>query len=506
MPPLTRDEIERQRAEAIERGKSGAKSSGGSTSTTSSSAPLAGATPTSRLTLARAAIRPAMKGRVMLSGPPGAGKTYTALVIATVLVGPDGKILLVDSEKESSLTYADVFSFEQLPWNPPFDPTSLSLTLRDAASEYDAIIVDSFSHWWRKKGGVLDIAGDNFRGWKDARPVQEDLIETILDVDAHVIVCCRSKMDHVVGTDDRGRTTIDKVGIKAQQDDDLEYEVNVALEVDMSHVLHVAKSRTNAVPVGSQFLSGLAGDFAQHYREWLAAGEPVASKDDTDWLVARLNEISDEGKKRRAKSLFLSTFGRPEFLLESRLPDARQWVVDALEGTLPVDRGEDDTPPDPGSSSPDSGSGNGQAATAEDAAQPPAAAADPPVGDGESAAGTTAEGPFNGDAGHCDQCGGAVWYAATEDDGGPGWLHADEVDDSIEHERDVAPLPDGENGDALYLASHGPDVNEARIRAEVQAMKGPALTKACKAEGVAGGPPPAMREGLIAKRLGALTS
>lgn len=525
--PMTKEQIEAARTEAIAKGGSAkAAREGGGESAPRPQAPQQGGTPTSRLTLARAAIRPAMKGRVMLSGPPGAGKTYTALTIATILVGPDGRILVVDSEKESSLTYADVFRFEHLPWNPPFDPTSLSLTLKEAAADYDAIIVDSFSHWWRKKGGVLDIAGDHFRGWKDARPVQEDLIETILDVDAHVIVCCRSKMEHAV-SQEGGKTTVTKLGIKAQQDDDLEYEVNVALEVDMSHVLHVAKSRTNAVPVGSQFLSGLAGDFAQHYREWLQAGEPVASKDDTDWLAARLNEIPDEGKRRRAKAQFLAAFGRPEFLLESRLADARVWVVDALEGTLPVDRAEDAEPPadelevgdatagapidpPPAPPAPPAIADAAPAPAADPPPSPDATAETPPSGQVESeaivAASSTPEGsPFNGDTGLCDQCGGPIWYAAGEDDGGPAWLHADEDDDAVSHERPLTPAAQGVDVDALYGATHGRAAKEAQIRAEVAAMTPAKVIKAMNdAKQTASGTPKQMRDQLVEYRLAQL--
>jgi len=364
MAALTREEIEQRRAAAIAAGKTG----GGMNRAPNGESTPARGTPAmpnqSRLTLARAGIRPEMKGRVMMSGPPGAGKTYTGLVIATTLVGPHGRILVIDSEKESSLTYADVFDFDQLPWNPPFDPTALSLTLKEAAETYDCIIVDSFSHFWRKQGGVLDIAGDNVRGWKSARPIQENLIETLLDIDAHVIVCCRSKMDHLIEQKD-GKTVVTKAGIKAQQDDDLEYEVNVAVELDMPHVLHVVKSRTNAVPVGSQYLAGLAGDFAQEYRDWLKSGEPVAAKQATDALAEGLNQIEDEGERRKAKAQFLNTFGRPEFLLVSRLEEAKQWVVAVATGALPIERAEDDVPPEdspPEGSPAASGTSSGESA------------------------------------------------------------------------------------------------------------------------------------------------
>src|SRR5262245_54698097 len=97
----------------------------------------------SRLGLARPAVRPAMNARLMLSGPPGGGKTWSALAIAETLspVGPriEGQshgILGIDTEKESMLTYADQFTdadgapiFMHLPWAAPFDPRELVDTL-----------------------------------------------------------------------------------------------------------------------------------------------------------------------------------------------------------------------------------------------------------------------------------------------------------------------------------------------------------------------------------------
>lgn len=486
---LTREQIEAKRAEAMAAGQARAGRGGGSAASTALAGRAAAGAPSmpnqSRLTLARAAIRPEMKGRVMLSGPAGAGKTYTAHVIATALVGPHGRILTIDSEKESSLTYADVFTFDHLRWNPPFDPTALSLTLKEAQSTYDAVIVDSFSHWWRKQGGVLDIAGDNVRGWKSARPIQEDLIETLLDVDMHVIVCCRSKMDHLIEQRD-GKVTVTKLGLKAQQDDDLEYEVNVALEVDMPHVLHVVKSRTNAVPVGTQYLAGLAGDFAQQYRDWLRSGEAVADKADTDALRAALDTIEDLADRTRAKMMFLDVFGRPEFLLVSRLGEAQQWVADAVSGRLPIERGEDDTPPDddgasaPAGASEASNQGDRPPAPPQTVSDDPGASGDEPHGDSIQHD-ANVDGPewFNGDTSHCAQCGGPIWFDVGGAGEPPGWGHADEDDGNIDHMTPITPVPKKTPQpeiDAIYARAHMPAetgelaARRASIEAEVAAM------------------------------------
>lgn len=159
-----------------------------------------------------------------------------------------------------------------------------------------------------------------------------------------MIVCCRMKQDHVQ-EQENGRWVVRKLGMKIMQDDDLEYEVNVALTMDMTHVLAVAKSRTNAIPVGTEYGSNHAHDFAIAYAKWLEGGEPVADKEDTDRLVEVLNGIKDDRVRITSKERFKDTFGRPEFLLVSRLHEAQEWVANVVLGNDdPPDRAEGAVP------------------------------------------------------------------------------------------------------------------------------------------------------------------
>lgn len=306
----------------------------------------------SRLNLANAAIRPRMRGRVMLSGPSGAGKTWTSLVIASTLhdeqEDPGKRTLVIDTEKESALTFADVFEFDHIRWKAPFDPRQLVDTLLDPALAdiYDVVIVDSFTHFWRGSGGTLDIANGKYTGWADARPAQVDVVEAILECPAHTLVCVREKQAHEQ-VQENGKWVVKKLGLAPIQDDDFEYEVNVSLNLDMKHTLQVAKSRTNAVPVGTQFHAGHAADFAVTYRDWLAAGEPVASQKETAALIDTLNTIDDVAERTKAKRVFLECFGRPEFLLESKLEEAAVWVDATVVAANAPDPNADAPAPDP---------------------------------------------------------------------------------------------------------------------------------------------------------------
>lgn len=280
----------------------------------------------SRLDLARPAVRPALKGRILLAGPSGAGKTRTGLIIATVLAADaDGSIVVIDTEKESALTYADDFTFKHLRWLPPYDPRELAEVLVEAGQQYAVTLVDSLSHFWRKAGGTLDIAEGKFSGWKAARPAQEDLVDAVLDSKGHVILCCRSVEEHVQEVEN-GRHVVRKLGLAPQQDSTLMYEVNVGLEIDMEHRLTVSKSRTTAVPVGKFYHPGHAGDFAEVYRDWLKGGEPPAPRAVVEDLERRIAGMPDTIRKP-CKEDFFARHGRPDQLRESAVAEAQALVA-----------------------------------------------------------------------------------------------------------------------------------------------------------------------------------
>lgn len=354
--PMTKEEIEAARAAAMAGGKGGgAKAPAAPVSNATSGRPQY--ENRSRLGLATPAIRPGMKARLLLGGPAGAGKTYTGLLIAMTLREHTdiASVVMIDTEKDSGRTYADEFllpdgspAYKHISWVAPYNAVDLAMTLRDASGKYDVVLIDSHSHFWRGQGGVLDVAGGRWTGWSEARPMHVDMIDAILSCDCHVILCARMTMEHEqVRNPANGKLEVVKLGMKVQQDADLEYEVNVALEMDMNHTLRVTKSRTRAVPVGSEFIAGHAEEFGGRYREWLKGGEPAASKEQVDNLVAALNRIEDPASRMRAKQQFQETFGRPEMLLVSRLTEAATWVADVVLGHAPAaDRAEDETPPE----------------------------------------------------------------------------------------------------------------------------------------------------------------
>lgn len=310
----------------------------------------------SRLQKATQAVRTAMKARMMISGPSGSGKTRAALIVASVLA-EDAPILGIDTERESMLTYADDFAFDHLPWEPPYKPGELAETLAEAGEKYGVVIVDSATHFWRKEGGVLDIANGKFTGWKEARPVQEALVDAILTCPAHVILCVRAKVEHTQETVD-GRQQVRKLGMAAQQDDDLEYELNVAIEMSMDHTATISKSRTVALPVNHGFRAGQLTQMAEVYLGWLKGGEPPAPAAVVKDLLGRMNALPDN-VRRQCKDAFVAGIGRPDHLRESQV-EAAETLVAKYEKVQPD---EPKAAPEPSTVEPEPGPEDVRAAT-----------------------------------------------------------------------------------------------------------------------------------------------
>lgn len=236
---------------------------------------------TNRLSLAQPAVRTGQKARVALIGPSGAGKTWTALTVATELA-QGGKVLLIDTEEGSGALYADKFKYDHLRWNPPYDPRELTSTL-EQAKDYAVVIVDSLSHFWDDEGGLLDIVDsvaarssskNSFAAWKEGTPIQKDMVRAFLRIDAHAIVTMRAKTEYVLEQDERtGRTAPKRIGLAPVQRAGMEYEFTVIGLLELNHQLVIDKSRCDQV-ADKRYLAGKAAQFGKTLAEWLAGAAP----------------------------------------------------------------------------------------------------------------------------------------------------------------------------------------------------------------------------------------
>ena len=244
------------------------------------------------------ATRSQARLRLGLIGPAGSGKTMTALRIAS---GLGGKIAVVNTERGSASLYMGErdMEFDVIELDSYEVENFIEAINAAAAGGYSTLIIDSLSHAWAGKGGILEFVdkagkrqgGGNFGAWRDATPRHNALVDAILGAPLHVICTLRSKVEYVA-ENINGRNQVRKVGMQPVQRDGLEYEFTVVGDVTQDHDLIVTKTR--AAFLKDQVIREAGEDLGKQLAGWLSTGEPVAAK------PVRTASDADMGKARAA--------------------------------------------------------------------------------------------------------------------------------------------------------------------------------------------------------------
>jgi hypothetical protein len=276
----------------------------------------------------RKAVKEEAKLLMAVSGPSGAGKTYTALRFATELAGLGGRIAVVDTEHGSASKYADLFSFDTLHMEPPYHPARFAEAARAAkAAGYDVLVIDSLSHAWAGSGGALEmvdeeakkIKGNSYMAWGAVTPVHRNMVDTIVSVGGpdgmHVIVTMRSKTEYVLEQDARGKTVPRKVGMAPIQRDGTEYEFDVWIEMTIDNDGIVQKTRCPELT--GRVFSKPGAEVTDILKEWLKGAAPLTQEE----YEAAMLDATDAGTwayNAHRLNVVNSVFAAPQNLIDFR--------------------------------------------------------------------------------------------------------------------------------------------------------------------------------------------
>jgi len=270
----------------------------------------------------RKATKKQSKLRLSIAGSSGSGKTYTALNIGKHL---GGRIALIDTERGSASKYSDIFEFDVIELES-FHPEAYIEAIEAAEkAEYDILIIDSITHEWNSRDGVLELheaairkqkTKNSYMAWADVTPLHTRFIDSIVRSRCHVITTMRSKIDYVQETNERGQTVVRKVGMAPIQREGMDYEHDVAMELDIDHVGVITKTRCAALD-GKVFKKP-GREFAEILIGWLTDGaEPaprMETKEPTDQSVATRQHHDREVIVERIKAIIVSMGKESEWL------------------------------------------------------------------------------------------------------------------------------------------------------------------------------------------------
>lgn len=231
--------------------------------------------------------------RVAIDGPSGSGKSYTGLTMCTVFAA--GKpFAAIDTERGSLSKYADIFEFDVLELTD-FGPQSYIRAMKDAQeAEYPALFIDSITHEWNGRGGILQIVDEeqkrlkmqsSFQAWNKGKAEHQKFVDAMLATDLHLVVTMRSKTEHAL-TDNNGRKEVKKLGMAPVQSDGMEYEFDVVADMDLEHNLIVSKTRFPGIT--DAVVNKPDAEFAQKIYDWATSGTVPVPKTRSDADIDRI--------------------------------------------------------------------------------------------------------------------------------------------------------------------------------------------------------------------------
>lgn len=217
--------------------------------------------------------------RLNLSAPSGAGKTYSALLMAYGITGDWTKIAVIDTENGSASLYSHLGDFNVIDLSPPFSPERYMVSIDTCVNAgMEVIIVDSSSHEWSGQGGCLEIneklaqakyKGNTWSAWNETTPRHDAFVNHVLQARAHVITCTRSKTESVMEGN-----KVKKIGLKDIQREGWEYELTVSLNIDRdTHMATASKDRTGMFYNADPFV--ITPETGRKIKQWCESGEDV---------------------------------------------------------------------------------------------------------------------------------------------------------------------------------------------------------------------------------------
>jgi len=223
------------------------------------------------------------KLKIALTGPAGAGKTMSSLILAK---GIGGRCAVIDTENNSACLYSDRFgdwSYDVVPLSPPYTAQKYIEAIEAAIAEkYDVLIIDSYSHVWAGEGGLLaqkdakdSRGGNSYTNWNSITKLHEQLKSKVLFSDIHVIATMRSKQEYIIEANEKGKQAPKKVGLAPVQREGMEYEFTVVFDIAQDHQFVATKDRTHLFDGVSETITEKT---AYQLREWLN------SADQTHWV------------------------------------------------------------------------------------------------------------------------------------------------------------------------------------------------------------------------------
>jgi hypothetical protein len=223
---------------------------------------------------------------IQLYGPPRSGKTYTALRIARGMVGPKGKIGVLDTESGRARLYSDKVAggFVVGELTAPYTPRRYLEAIEEFLTYgVDILVVDSFSHCWEGPGGVLEMADQaeehgrkGLLKWLAPKRDYKKLVSFLLSTRLHMILCSRAKQPMLEAVVEGEKTLVTQPW-EPIQDKRLKYEMTIVVPMTLDGMYETEPGRLKVPADLADLFRGELLDEATGaaIADWVNGGKPV---------------------------------------------------------------------------------------------------------------------------------------------------------------------------------------------------------------------------------------
>ena len=179
--------------------------------------------------------------KIGMYGPPGSGKTFTALLIAEGLAKLTGKrIAYIDTEHGTDFYCKAVPSRRVHPEEFDFDAiytrsiTEVENAVKELTADYSVVVVDSITHIW--ESAIASYTGRTTKAdtipmyaWGKIKKPYKTIMSTLLSSPAHVVICGRQGVEYQTNEE---TDELQAIGLKMKAEGETAYEPHILIRME----------------------------------------------------------------------------------------------------------------------------------------------------------------------------------------------------------------------------------------------------------------------------------